>query len=372
MVRLLLGFGARPDAHGPAAWPTLALACQYGDPDILAPLLDARANARVTADGTPVLSLCAGNASPGILERLIGAGANVESADPQGQTPLMWAAAKGRADNIRLLLRHGAAVNRRTRGGFTPLFFALKSGEPQASAAVLDAGGDPDYVAPDGTTSVQLAMYSVDYSFASRMIARGVDLDAVDRNGFRLLHAAALADQPHLVSLLLAKGADPDALSGNSRVKWRYEQNFKPGDYEEPPKTALLIAAGHGFTDVMKVLADAGADPRYHDRNGDDIVLAAATSGVPQALEFALTLQPDPNVTTADGQTPLHLLLASGGCEGAGPQCLAMMKILHDHGARIDIKDNAGQTAADVGEDEQFSGKSAFETIFRPQRARRL
>jgi ankyrin repeat protein len=236
---------------------------------------------------------------------------------------------------------------------------------------VLDAGGDPDYVAPDGTTSVQLAMYQHDYGFAARMIERGASLDAVDRNGFRLLHAAVLADQPQLVTLLLARGADPNALTGVSRVKWRFEQNFKPGDYEAPPESALLLAAEHGYTDVMALLADA--DSRFRDRDGSNIVLAAATSGVPQALELALRLQPDANTTTSDGQTPLHLLLASGsGAEGAGPQCVAMMRLLFEHGARIDIKNHDGQTAADIGEDDQFSGKSAFETIFRPQPARRL
>lgn len=366
MVKLLLEHGAEPDRHGAAAWPTLALACRNGDAAILDLLLSAHADAKAAADGTPVLALCARNAPAAILARMLDAGAEVEGGDAVGQTPLMWAAAGGRLDNIALLLRHGAAVNRRTKAGFTPLFFALKSGEPRASAAVLDAGGDPDYVAPDGTTTVQMAMYQHDHVFAARMIGRGADLGALDRNGLRLLHAAVLADQPQLVKLLLAKGADPNALTGTSRVKWRYEQNFKPGDYEVAPKSALLLAAEHGFTEVMTLLAGAGADSGYRDPDGNNIVLAAATSGEPRALELALHLQPDANTTTADGRTALHLLLSNGaGAEGAGPRSVAMMQILHDHGARIDLKDRAGQTAADIGEDEQFSGKTAFETIFR-------
>ena len=54
----------------------------------------------------------------------------------------MWAAAKGRTENISFLVAHGANVNAASRHGFTPLFFALRSKVPSASMALLDAGAN--------------------------------------------------------------------------------------------------------------------------------------------------------------------------------------------------------------------------------------
>ncbi|MDB5972209.1 MAG: putative ankyrin [Hydrocarboniphaga sp.] len=371
MVQLLLARGAKPRAASDASVAPLMIACEYGDAAMVDLLLTAHADVKAAdADGITPLSLCAGTAPPSVLARLITAGAMADQADEQGQTPLMRAAAKGRVDNIELLLKHGAQINRTTLKGFTPQFFALKSGVPAAPVAVLDAGGNADYIAPDGTSVAQLAMYQKDYAFAARMIERGADLKALDRNGNRLLHAAILAEQPSLVQLLLAKGADPNAPTGTAQVKWRFESNFRTGDYELPPKTPLQLAAERGSTDLMQMLITAGADARFRAADGTNIVLAAASSGKLPALALALQLDPEPNAAAADGQTPLHVLLSNGsGAEGAGGETVAMIQLLHDKGARTDIKNKAGQTSADIAGDPQFKLKPAFDAIFAKQSA---
>ncbi|MEJ0034702.1 MAG: ankyrin repeat domain-containing protein [Gammaproteobacteria bacterium] len=369
IVRLLLDRGAKPNGMP----SPLTLACQYGDAAILEMLLTARADVKAArADGITPLAVCAGNAPTSILKRLIAAGAEVDAADNNGQTPLMWAAAKGRVENIPLLVEHGAAINRRTHKGFTPLFFALKSGEPRAPVAVLEAGGDADYVAPDGTSVVQLAMYQKDYAFAARMIERGANLTAFDRNGYQLLHAAVLANEPSLVKLLLAKGTDPNALTGTSKVRWRYEVNFTSAPYEAVPKSPLLLAAERGAPDLMRMLVDAGADTKFRAADGTNIVLASTSSGKLAALELALQLEPDPNTTTADGQTPLHLLLGGEARTDteATLEIAAMMKLLAEKGARTDIRNRAGQTPADVAKDAEASARAAFETAFGKRLAR--
>jgi ankyrin repeat protein len=234
--------------------------------------------------------------------------------------------------------------------------------------ALLELGADPDYLAPDGTSAVQLALYQHDYAFAAHMIARGANLEAYDRQGNQLLHAAVLAGQPALVKLLLARGADANALTGTSTVKMRFEVNFKTGDYEVPPKPPLLLAAESGNAQLMQLLVDGGANPRFRMTDGTNVLLAAAASGKLGALELALKLAPDANVSTQGGDTALHILLATG----TGPELVPMMKLLAERGARTDLKNRAGQTAADIAKEAQTDAKLAYEAAFAVQRVGKL
>jgi ankyrin repeat protein len=372
MVRLLLDAKARPDAARNAAAAPLLLACEHGEPQILTLLLDAGADVtRGRPDGIAPLALCAGTAPVEIVRRLLAGGAAVDRPDASGQTALMRAAARGRIDNLHALIAQGADVNRVTTRGFTPLFFALKSGNPAASLAVLEAGGNPAHVGPEGTTAVQLAMYQKDHVFATRMVERDADLGAFDRNGNTLLHAAVLADQPSLVKLLLARGADPNTPTAKPRVEWRYEANFRSGDVVLPAKSPLLLAAERGSAESLRLLAEAGADPAFRLEDGTGIAHAAVAheriGGDPEALAMALRLQPDPNVTNAAGQTPLHLLLASD----PGPDTDALMRLLAASGARTDIADRRGHTAADVAADAGTAAevRTAFQAAFGAARA---
>jgi len=366
MVKLLLAARAKPDAAPDVAALPLMLACEHGEPTVLNLLLDAGADAkRARADGISALEVCAGNAPAPVVQRLLAGGAGVNRVDDQGQTALMWAAAHGRVDNIRLLLAHGAEVNRETGTGLTPLFFALKSGNPEAPVAVLDAGGDPDHVSGDGTTTVQMAMYQRDYAFAARMIARRADLTAFDRNGNTLLHAAVIARQPELVKLLLGKGADPNAMTGPSRITWRYEANFTSARYEPVFRSPLLLAAGTGNTDIMQLLVSAGADPKIRATDGTTIIHAAVSAGQTAALAEALRLLPDPNAADNSGLTPLHLLLS----DDPGPQTDALLQLLARGGAKTDIRDRKGRTAADLAREAPAPLQASYAAAFDKRKA---
>ena len=368
LVRRLLKARARPDAARNDGAAPLLLACEHGNGEIVSMLIDAGANVRRSRkDGVMPLALCAGAAPASMVERLVLRGAVVDAPGPGGQTALMWAAARGRVDNLRVLLTHGADVNRVTQHGLTPLFFALKSGNPQAPVAVLEAGGDPHHVGPEGTTAVQLAMYQHDYAFAARLIDGGVDLAALDRNGHTLLQAATIADQPALVEKLLAAGADPNARTGASRVEWRYEANFRSGDVVLPPKTPLLLAAESASAEEVRLLARAGADPRYRLPDGTSLLHAAASAarkpGGAATLAAALELLPEPNLTDAQGRTALHVLLGTD----AGPETADALRLLAAKGARTDVKNDKGLTPAAMVLDPESTApavRSAYEAAF--------
>ena len=88
----------------------LHVASQNGATGVVRALLAAKADARAaTTNGTTPLHLAAVAGVPGTITALIAAGADVNAKEPSwGQTALMAAAARGRADAVRTLLKAGA------------------------------------------------------------------------------------------------------------------------------------------------------------------------------------------------------------------------------------------------------------------------
>ncbi|WP_317930264.1 ankyrin repeat domain-containing protein [Halioxenophilus sp. WMMB6] len=367
MVQLLLAKGADPNRHNPElpSFSPLLLACERGDIKIVAQLLAAGADVSASSEtGIAPLALCAAHTDAATVAALLALGAQVDASDQAGQSALMHAAAAGNSAVVSQLLAKGADANRTTEAGSTPLMFALKSSTDEAALQLLASGADASYTAPDGTTMVQLAMYQQQYALAARFIEQGVDLNAYDRNGNQLLHAAIRAHQPELVQLLLAKGADANALTGKSKVTWRYEVNFTARPYLVYAQSPLLLAAQSGQVAVMRMLVDAGCDTRFTSDDGNNVVLASAQSNA-ASLAYALELQPDANVTNQLGQTPLHRLLSIGTDSGiTNDDIAAMLRLLAKQGARTDIADHGGSTAAELGSREQYRSQADFLAVF--------
>lgn len=366
LVEILLAAGARPQTSEQSFSP-LILACLRGNDTIVRQLLAAGATVNQrNAEGITPLALCAGNAGKASVEQLLDAGAQVDTTDQQGQTALMWAAAKGRTDTLRILKARGADINQVSHGGFTPLFFAIKSGSAETALTVLAEGGNPAHIGPEQTSAVQLAMYQQQYTVAEHLLDRGVDLSAYDRNGNQLLHAAIMARQPALVERLLAAGSNPNTPTGDARITWRYEVNFTSKPYVTQAKTPLLLAAERGSATMMRALVAAGADPSFVTAEGNNVLLSAAQSN-PQALAYALQLNPDANARNGHGETALHRLLTLGtDKETTNADMAAMFALLADAGARTDIADRNGTTASDIASRDQFRAKDAFLATFSP------
>ena len=358
-VRMLVDAGANPNG-GTNAFSPLLVACLNPNAEVLDALLDAGAQIDARSrDGVPVLSICAGRAPTSVVERMLDAGAAVDGTDASGQTALMWAAAHDRPDTFDLLLARGASISATTATGFTPLFFAIKSGDGGMAQRALAAGADLSHRSADGTSALQLALYQGNTEFA-RTIAPRFDLAEVDVNGHTPLHAAVLTGDARLVGALLEAEADANALTSPSQIHWRFESNFKAGDYAWPIVPPLFLAAKAGDAETMMTLAEGGADPAWRDAQGDSLLHVAVTSGEPAALEAALALLPDANLRGRKDRTPLHIALT----RVSGTALDAMLALLADRGARDDLADADGKTPADIAHDEHFKGRAIFAALF--------
>ena len=384
-VDLLLGAGADVDAANDYGVTPLALACINRNAALIQRLLTAGADPNATTSmGETALMTCARTGSAGGVAALLAAGAsNVNAREAsRGQTALMWAAAQGHPDIVPPLLGHGADVGARTRprsllvslggsgaegaadlplGGFTPLLFAARQGSVASARLLLDAGADVDEAAPDGASALVVASFSGHGELAAFLLRRGAEPNAAGA-GYAALHTAVLRADAPLVRTLIAHGADPDVrLTRGSRVPRATHWWVLPGSLAGA--TPFLLAAKYADVGIMRILAEAGADPFVPLRDGTTPLMIAAgarwsngeidrhTRRVPpevaealhadeqpnlEATRLALELGADVSVRNEAGDTALHSAVYK-----AWP---AVVRLLVDHGGDLDAANAAERT----------------------------
>ena len=183
------------------------------------------------------------------VRELLERGANPNTRDEHGRTPLHAAAYHGHAEVARLLLEHGADVNARNDIGYTPLHAAAYYGHVDVVRPLLDKGADVNARAKDGLTPLHLAAFHGHAKVAGLLLDRGADVNAGDVIGGTPLHDAAARGHLDVVKLLLDRGANVNARN-------------------EDGSTPLHLAAAFGQLDVAMLLLEHGADAGARDYYG--------------------------------------------------------------------------------------------------------
>jgi uncharacterized protein len=115
---------------------------------------------------------------------LLDSGADIETRDDEGETPLTRAASFGQTETFKFLLERGAKVNIRDKGGMTPLIAAA--------------------------CSCAMATMNSTYDIMKTLLEKGANVNARSREGkTALIMAAGSPDDAASVKLLLSWGADP-------------------------------------------------------------------------------------------------------------------------------------------------------------------
>jgi ankyrin repeat protein len=161
------------------------------------------------------------------VQALLEQGANVNSRDRNGDSPLNMAAAKGNSDMVKALLAAGADVNLANVAGVTPLMGAGLAANETIFLSLLRAGAQP---APLDRVRKNAATYAAGSGCTGcikALLDAGVQVNARLENDLTLLMWAAAYGHEGTVQLLLEQGAqrqDRDA-RGKSAADMAREGN---------------------------------------------------------------------------------------------------------------------------------------------------
>jgi ankyrin repeat protein len=261
------------------------------------------ADTTVVRDMRLVQAVKTGDAKAAIA--LLDKRADPNGAEPDGTTPLHWAARNNDAALVERLIRAGADVKAANRYGVTAIALACESGSAPIIERLIAAGVSANTTGPYGETALHTCAHAGRVDAAKALIRHGASVDAGESwRGQTPLMWAAAEGHAGMMRALIEAGADVNARS--TIIAWERQRTSEPRDKWLPPGglTPLLFAAREGCVECTAVLISAGADL--------DIV--------------------DP-----DRHTALILALVNGHFDVAGA--------LIDGGADLNMQDKVGQTA---------------------------
>ena len=228
---------------------------------------------------------------------------SVSDDNPQGFSPLILAAFKGRLAEVELLLKDPVLdidqIDQNSGG--TALIAASCANKPEMVACLLAAGAKVNLVCgrQRRTALMEAAGHGHVEVLKALLTSKDIALDQTDAKGWRPLFLAAYMNAPDVVACLLAAGANVDLECG------------------EPRRTALMVAALWGHVEVVRTLLtckDIALDQA--DIDGRNALFLAASENKPEVVTCLLAA--GANVNFKNGRcrhTALGVAAAHGHVE---------------------------------------------------------
>jgi ankyrin len=408
-TQLLIRAGAKVNTPTRYGVTPLYLACVTGNAAMIDVLLKAGADPKsANPGGETALMTASRTGRLDAVKLLLDRGADPNAKEKvRGQTALMWAVLENHPDVVKLLVARGADINAQSSlvvpdgttgtpgtqtsanigatgpgvyraravpspsGMMTGLLYAARDGNLEMARVMVDLKADIDKPAANGTTAlidaivnnhIELAMYLLDKganpNAADNFYKRTPLFAAIEARNLDYAHDTAppvpdAKDPLDLIKALLAKGAATNTRANTMPVRGFMQVSANWANFDG--QTPFLRAALAGDITVMRLLLDHGADANINTNDGATPLMAAAgvnwvvsqtfSHSDAEYLEAAMLCIDkgnDVNAVNSQGFTAV-IGAANRGFD-------AMIKLLAEHGAKLDVKDKQGRSAMTFAE----------------------
>lgn len=227
---------------------------------------------------------------------MVFAGADVDAADCDGNTPLHFATAHDDHAFVNVLLGRGANANVINSGRYLALQVEIEHDRVAVVEALLKAGADPKDSCFGSLPPLYLAAESL--AMTRTLLEHGADVNAVDDDYCTALNRAVQLEKPDVVDALVKAGADLEM------------QMWSCCDVGAP----LHFAAGcRGDVECISVLVRHGANVNAQDEEGRTPLHGLCDSSyrrgmMSEAADLLLRWGADETITDRYGETAMDLI----------------------------------------------------------------
>lgn len=321
----------------------------------------------VNHDNETLLYHLSGTVMPDIVKDLLAGGAEPNSVDLNGNSPLHQAVKSNDIETVNVLLEHGADLNARNSNGDTALHDAVSLCHAEIAKLLVDSGSRLDIRNKFGITALQKAEALWINAIIHYLIKNDIkiptdaDIDQVmvpwtataavmNKESYEECGEKTIKNRSDIVQILLRKGGSSH-LSDEVRIKLMFllnnsspsliqDADFSPMIYKGFNGASLINAVESDNVTLVKSMLEEGAPLQSKDIYGNTALHEAASRGNTEISELLVKRGADVRAKNKVGWSPLHKAVYNGHD--------SVVKFLLDNGAEVNAKDANDDTPLHV------------------------
>uniref|UniRef100_A0A8C8WIL1 Protein phosphatase 1 regulatory subunit n=2 Tax=Panthera TaxID=9688 RepID=A0A8C8WIL1_PANLE len=229
---------------------------------------------------------------------------------------------------------------------------ACSSGDTDEVLKLLHRGADINYANVDGLTALHQACIDDNVDMVKFLVENGANINQPDNEGWIPLHAAASCGYLDIAEFLIGQGAHVGAVNseGDTPLDIAEEEAMEELLQNEVNRQGVDIEAARKeeerimLRDARQWLNSGQINDVRHAKSGGTALHVAAAKGYTEVLKLLIQAGYDVNIKDYDGWTPLHAAAHWGKEEAC--------RILVDNLCDMEMVNKVGQTAFDVADED--------------------
>nr|XP_010588515.1 protein phosphatase 1 regulatory subunit 12B isoform X7 [Loxodonta africana] len=232
-------------------------------------------------DGAVFLAACSSGDTDEV-KKLLARGADINTVSVDGLTALHQACIDENLDMVKFLVENRANVNQQDNEGWTPLHAAASCGYLNIAEYFINHGASVGIVNSEGEVPSDLA---------EEPAMKDLLLEQVKKQGVDLEQSRKEEEQQML----------------QDARQWLNSGKIEDVRQARSGATALHVAAAKGYSEVLRLLIQAGYELNVQDHDGWTPLHAAAHWGVKEACSILAEALCDMDIRNKLGQTPFDV-----------------------------------------------------------------
>lgn len=232
-------------------------------------------------DGAVFLAACSSGDTDEV-KKLLTRGADINTVNVDGLTALHQACIDENLDMVKFLVENKANVNQQDNEGWTPLHAAASCGYLNIAEYFINHGASVGMVNSEGEVPSDLA---------EEPAMKDLLLEQVKKQGVDLEQSRKEEEQQML----------------QDARQWLNSGKIEDVRQARSGATALHVAAAKGYSEVLRLLIQAGFELNVQDHDGWTPLHAAAHWGVKEACSILAEALCDMDIRNKLGQTPFDV-----------------------------------------------------------------